>query len=129
PLECERNIVPIGHPLPGMEALIADSALREVAPGEEGELLMTGPQVSLGYWREPAKTTASFVIPPGKCQTYYRTGDRVCRPISDGPFHFRGRLGHQIKVQGYRVGVQEVEALIEQEAGADVAVALACPLE
>jgi amino acid adenylation domain-containing protein len=124
----DRNIVPIGYPLPGMEALIADPALREVSPGEEGELLMTGPQLSLGYWREPEKTTASFVMPPGKCQTYYRTGDRVCRPMGDGPMHFRGRLDHQIKVQGYRVELQEVEALLKQEAGADLAVALGWPL-
>jgi amino acid adenylation domain-containing protein len=128
PSACERNIVPIGYPLEGMEQLVADDALREVQPGEEGELLMTGPQVSLGYWREPEKTAGAFVIPPGKHRTYYRTGDRVSRPVGDGPLRFRGRLDHQIKVQGYRVELQEVEALLKEESGADLAVAVGWPV-
>jgi amino acid adenylation domain-containing protein len=126
--ECEHNIVPIGYPLAGMNALVADNELREVAPGEEGELLMAGPQVSMGYWRDEEKTADSFVVPAGAQSTYYRTGDRVCRPIAEGPLRFRGRLDHQIKVQGYRVELQEVEALLKQEAGADLAIAVGWPL-
>jgi len=126
--ECEHNIVPIGYPLAGMKTLIADNNLREVPPGQEGELLMAGPQVSLGYWRDAEKTADRFVVPPDTELTYYRTGDRVCRPTSDGPLLFRGRLDHQIKVQGYRVELQEIEALLKQEAGVDLAIAVAWPL-
>jgi amino acid adenylation domain-containing protein len=126
-LESEHNIVPIGYPLAGMKALVADDELREVSPGEEGELLMAGPQVSLGYWRDPEKTARSFVVPPAEESTYYRTGDRVRRPITDGPLRFRGRLDHQIKVQGYRVELQEIEAVLKQEAGVDVAIAVGWP--
>lgn len=127
-LESEDDIVPIGYPLPGMKALVADEVLREVPPGEEGELLMAGPQVALGYWRESEKTAECFVIPPGKQSTYYRTGDRVCRHIADGPLKFRGRLDHQIKVQGYRVELLEIEALLKKEAGVDAAIAVGWPL-
>ncbi len=127
-LESERNIVPIGQPLTGMRALVVDKLLREVRTGEEGELLMAGPQVSLGYWCDPQKTAESFVVPPGKEEIYYRTGDRVCRPLADGPLQFRGRLDHQIKVQGYRVELQEVEALLKQEACVDLAIAVGWPL-
>jgi amino acid adenylation domain-containing protein len=126
--ECERNLVPIGDPYPEMEALIVDDNLREVGPGEEGELLMTGPQVSLGYWRDSEKTAASFIVPPGKSQVYYRTGDRVRRPRADGPMVFMGRMDHQIKVQGHRVELGEVEALLRQEAGVEVAAAVGWPL-
>jgi amino acid adenylation domain-containing protein len=127
-LECEHNIVPIGYPLAGMKALVIDGDLRQVRPGEEGELLMAGPQVSLGYWRDPEKTAECFVIPSGQESTYYRTGDRVCQPLIEGPLRFRGRLDHQIKVQGYRIELQEVEALLKQEAGVDLAVAVGWPL-
>src|SRR5262249_54920905 len=60
PLECEHNIVPIGYPLPGTSAMVADNELRAVPPGQEGELLIAGPQVSLGYWCDANKTAASF---------------------------------------------------------------------
>src|SRR5207245_171684 len=55
PAECELGVVPIGYPYPEMTALIADESLREVEPGETGELLMSGPQVALGYWRDEEK--------------------------------------------------------------------------
>jgi non-ribosomal peptide synthetase component F len=48
PAECEQSIVPIGEPFEDMEALIVDEELHEVAVGCEGELLMTGPQLSQG---------------------------------------------------------------------------------
>lgn len=55
PSESELGIVPIGYPFPGMNVLVADPNLSEVKPGEEGELLMNGPQMSLGYWKDPRK--------------------------------------------------------------------------
>jgi acyl-coenzyme A synthetase/AMP-(fatty) acid ligase len=128
PSECDRGIVPIGHPLPRMCTLIADQGLREVAPGETGELLLSGPQVSLGYWEDCDLTAARFVIPPGKTELHYRTGDRVRRPFNDGPITFLGRSDNQIKVQGYRVELEEVEAWLRQVAKAKVAVAVAWPI-
>jgi amino acid adenylation domain-containing protein len=128
PAECERGLVPIGYPYPGMEALLIDENGGEAASGQEGELLMTGPQVSLGYWRDPEKTAAAFIVPPGKKQTYYRTGDRVRHATGDGPMVYLGRVDHQIKVQGHRVELGEVEALLQKEAGVEIAVAVGWPL-
>jgi amino acid adenylation domain-containing protein len=128
PQECELGLVPIGKPYPGMVALVVDENLREVAPGQEGELLMTGPQLSLGYWQDQEKTAAAFVVPPGKEEAYYRTGDRVRRPAGEGPMAYVGRLDHQIKVQGYRVELGEVEAHLRQEANVEFAVALGWPI-
>jgi acyl-CoA synthetase (AMP-forming)/AMP-acid ligase II len=111
-----------------MEALVVDEMLNEVAPGEDGELVMAGPQVSPGYWRDAARTAAAFVRLPGKQGTYYRTGDRVRSPIGEEPLVYVGRLDHQIKVQGHRVELGEVEAALMEEAGVDLAVALGWPM-
>jgi amino acid adenylation domain-containing protein len=127
PAESALGVVPIGAPYPGMSTLVVDEELREVAPGEDGELLLTGPQVTLGYWRDPEKTAAAFVVPPGEDRIHYRTGDRVRRPLGDGPLTYRGRVDHQIKVLGHRVELGEVEAAIRDASGADGVVAVGWP--
>jgi acyl-coenzyme A synthetase/AMP-(fatty) acid ligase len=127
PAECEQGLVPIGAPYPGMEVLVVDPSLREVAPGETGELLMSGPQRTLGYWQDPERTAAAFVVPPGHRETFYRTGDRVRRPHGDGPLVYLGRTDHQVKIQGYRVELGEIESVLREVAGVDVAVALGWP--
>ena len=58
PAESELGVVPIGDPFPGMDVLVVDHELHEVPPGQEGELLMTGPQLSLGYWNDPKRTAS-----------------------------------------------------------------------
>jgi non-ribosomal peptide synthetase component F len=98
--ESAYGVVPIGEPFPQMSALVVDEALREVKPGEDGELLMTGPQRSLGYWLDPLKTEAAFVRPPGQDEIYYRTGDRVRKPVGNCPMLYLGRLDSQVKILG-----------------------------
>ncbi|WP_257825636.1 AMP-binding protein [Rhizobacter sp. J219] len=95
--------MPIGEPYPGMKVLVADEQLREVPVGEAGELLMTGPQLTLGYYKDADRTAAAFVVPPGQSEVYYRTGDRVRRPQPGQPLVYFGRIDNQIKIQGYRV--------------------------
>jgi len=126
--ESEIGIVPIGQPFPGMIALVADERLREVGCGEDGELMMTGPQMSLGYWRDPEKTAASFVTPPGREEVYYRTGDRVRRPLDGKPMIYLGRVDNQIKVLGHRVELGEVEAVLRELSGTDSVAAFGWPL-
>nr|WP_172304433.1 amino acid adenylation domain-containing protein [Pseudenhygromyxa sp. WMMC2535] len=126
--ECENEVVPIGEPFPGMRAKIVDAQLAEVAPGESGELIMAGPQRALGYWRDPQKTAAAFMVPPGETERFYRTGDRVRRPAQAGaPMTFLGRMDTQVKIKGYRVELGEIEAAICREAGVAAAVAVAWP--
>ena len=123
PAECENEVVPIGEPFAQMRAKVVDAQLAEVAPGETGELLMAGPQRALGYWRDPERTAAAFMVPPGETELFYRTGDRVRRPIAGAPMTFLGRMDSQIKLHGYRVELGEIEAVMAREAGADAAVA------
>ncbi|NNL67908.1 MAG: amino acid adenylation domain-containing protein [Myxococcales bacterium] len=127
PAECERGLVPIGSPYPGMEVLVVDEELREVAPGEAGELLMTGPQRTLGYWQDPDKTAEAFLVPPGRSETFYRTGDRVRSEKDGAPMVYLGRADHQLKIQGYRVELGEIESVLRDVGGVDVAIALGWP--
>ncbi|MEV6694623.1 amino acid adenylation domain-containing protein [Micromonospora sp. NPDC051196] len=68
-------------------------------PGDEGELLVDGPTVMLGYWGRPAQ------------QGPYRTGD-VVRVLPDGVLDYVGRRDHMVKVRGHRIELGEVEATL-----------------
>jgi amino acid adenylation domain-containing protein len=125
--ESEMGIVPIGYPYPGMNYLVVDEELHEVSPREQGELLMTGPQVSLGYWKDAKKTADAFINVPGHTDVYYRTGDRVRRPQSGAPLIHLGRVDSQIKVLGHRVELGEIEAVVRKHCGSDAVVAVGWP--
>jgi amino acid adenylation domain-containing protein len=127
PGESELGIVPIGYPYPGMDLLVVDDSLNEVKPGEEGELLMNGPQMSLGYWRDPERTNSAFIVPPSRKEIFYRTGDRVRRPVGDRPLTHLGRIDFQVKILGHRVELGEVEAVVREASGMDGVVAIGWP--
>jgi amino acid adenylation domain-containing protein len=127
PAESELGIVPIGYPYPDMGVLVVDDNLLEVPPGQEGELLMNGVQMSLGYWKDPAKTAAAFMTPPGKNEIYYRTGDRVRRPLGNAPLTHLGRIDSQVKIFGHRVELGEVESRVRNACGCDGVVAVGWP--
>ncbi len=128
PAECHAGIVPIGHAYPGMTVRIVDAGLAVVPEGETGELLMAGPQVSLGYLDDAERTAAAFVVPPGADAVHYRTGDLVRRSAPEAPLVYLGRVDNQIKIQGYRVELGEVEEVVRTEAGVEVAVVLGWPM-
>lgn len=128
PAECEQGVVPIGEPFDHMKALIVNEQLRAVEDGQAGELIMTGPQLTLGYWHDEEKTKKAFLRVPGQDGTYYRTGDRVRRRGPGQPLLYLGRMDSQIKVLGHRVELGEVEAAIRKASGIDGVVALGWPL-
>ncbi|MGH8013539.1 MAG: AMP-binding protein [Candidatus Binataceae bacterium] len=128
PGEAEIGVVPIGDAFPGMNTMVVDEHLLEVPLGCEGELLMNGLQMSLGYWKDPERTAAAFLKPPGKLETYYRTGDRVRRPIGNAPLTHLGRIDHQVKILGHRVELGEIEATVRDLSGLDGTVALGWPV-
>ncbi len=128
PVESVQGVVPIGHPFPGMEAIVVDDELHEVESGATGELLMSGPQVTPGYWCNPEATARLYVVLPGRQGVFYRTGDRVRRPMKSAPMTYVGRFDHQIKVLGFRVELGEIEARLREQAGVAAAVALGWPL-
>lgn len=125
--ESRLGAVSIGRPTPGMSALVADEELRDVGEEREGELLVAGPQVTLGYLDDPERTRSAFVVPPEKTEIHYRTGDRVVQ-ASNGMLHYLGRLDHQVQVHGHRVELGEVESAIRDATGTVAVVALGWPV-
>ncbi|SFX57317.1 amino acid adenylation domain-containing protein [Thermoactinomyces sp. DSM 45891] len=131
PMECVNESVPIGKLYPGMESLILDENLEPVPYGSEGELCISGPQTFLGYWSNSEQTLTSLVEykdDSGQTKVFYRTGDRV-RYLPSGDLTYLGRLDHQVKVQGYRVELSEVEAMLLRQPNVVSAVAVGWPLE
>lgn len=131
PARAVNGIVPIGEPFPGLGALVVDDGLQPVNDGETGELLVCGPQVAPGYWRDPPKTAERFVelpISPNRVKRFYRTGDRVVR-TDQGDYAYIGRSDQQIKVLGFRVELGEIEAVLLREEGVAQAAAVGWPTE
>ena len=57
-----NGVVAIGAPFGGTRTTVAGPDLREVAPGEDGQLLLSGPQVTPGYWLDAEKTNFKAVV-------------------------------------------------------------------
>jgi len=121
------GLVPIGYPHGKNKIMIVDESLQEVPPGQIGELLVSGPQLSMGYWMDSKRTRLSFVIPPGRSAYFYRTGDRVRSPLEGGPLSYVGRKDHQIQIHGSRIELGEVEAVLREEASSNIVAAVGWP--
>ena len=123
----ERGCVAIGNPYPGMRAAIMGSEGEIAAPGDEpGELLLAGPQLASGYWRDGALTNERFITLGGK--RWYRSGD-LARQDEDGCFHHLGRTDNQIKIMGHRVELEDIDMNLRKACGSDTAMAVAWPVE
>ena len=122
--------LPIGHPYPDVETLIIDDAGEPVADGEAGELLVCTPTMMLGYWGRADLDERVFDRRrrSGRDAVFVRTGDLV-RRRGDGLLDFLGRKDRQVKVRGYRVELDEVEAALLTHATVETAAAfvVACP--
>ncbi|MGW4403812.1 AMP-binding protein [Nonomuraea sp. NPDC004702] len=98
--------VPIGWALAHVEQRVS----------AEGELLVGGPALALGYLGLPEATAARFVTPEAGGGRFFRTGDRVT-VTGGGALVHEGRLDHELKIRGIRVDPAEVEAHIAGHPG------------
>ncbi|MGX2994042.1 amino acid adenylation domain-containing protein [Streptomyces sp. JNUCC 64] len=120
-----HRTVPIGRPKWGNTALVLDSALGLVPPGETGELYLEGSSLARGYLGRPALTAERFVpspLTPG--HRLYRTGD-LARFGADGELEFAGRADDQVKIRGFRVEPGEIEVALRAQDGVEQAVVVA----
>ncbi|GCF07291.1 non-ribosomal peptide synthetase [Dictyobacter arantiisoli] len=109
-------IMPIGQPLANTQLYILDRYWQPVPVGVVGELCVGGMGVGPGYLFNPQRTAQSFVPDPFSQQAgarLYRTGD-LARFQPDGTIEFLGRIDHQVKLRGYRIELEEIEAVLQQ---------------
>jgi len=94
-----------GVPVPGYDLRLVDDNAQPVAPGETGELQISGPSTAAYYWNNRTKTRATFL------GGWTRSGDKY-RQRTDGCFVYAGRSDDMLKVSGIYVSPAEVEAAL-----------------
>jgi len=101
-----NGILCIGKPMENMGCMIVDEENNELPQGEQGELLLFGNQLTPGYLNNKEKNKHTFFTKNNT--VYYRSGD-LCFVDKEGDFLYCGRLDHQVKIDGYRVELSEIE--------------------
>jgi fatty-acyl-CoA synthase len=100
----------LGVPFLSTDARVVDpDTLQELPAGEAGEILIHGPQVFQGYWKQAGATAEAFVVRDGK--RFFRSGD-LGRVDEEGYFFMTDRLKRMINASGFKVWPAEVEALM-----------------
>jgi amino acid adenylation domain-containing protein len=119
--------VPLGEAFEDCAAVVVDEAGK---PAAMGELWLGGAQITDGYINNKDEMEKKFVrsvLPGFSYDRWYRTGDVV---RSDAKFGliFEGRVDHQVKIQGYRIELLEIEEVLRRASGSPEAAAVPWPL-
>lgn len=118
--ELTGNLVPVGRPVCDTRIVLLDEDGRET--DREGEMMFVSEHVALEYWRRPDLNAQAFgnfpAAAPLRC---YRSGD-LARRREDGNLEFLGRKDTQVKVNGVRIELGDIEAALEQQPGVAEAV-------
>ncbi len=104
--------IPYGYPLTNQTTRVRTAVSADAPDWVPGELLIGGAGVALGYWAEPATTADRFIPDPERPGgRLYRTGD-YARHLPGGNLEFLGRRDAQVKVNGHRVDLTEIESAL-----------------
>ncbi|MFT4199146.1 amino acid adenylation domain-containing protein, partial [Gordonia sp. (in: high G+C Gram-positive bacteria)] len=122
--------ITIGRAIGGFTARVLDPRLHEVPRGVVGELYLSADGLARGYLGRPRLTATSFVADPSgpAGARMYATGDMV-RVTPQGDLEFAGRADHQVKINGQRVELGEIEAVLASAPGVAQAVAVGRPTD
>jgi amino acid adenylation domain-containing protein len=126
-LSAERETLPVGRGIDGVDLLIVNPAGKLAGIGEVGEIAIRTPYLARGYLNDAELTAARFVANPwtgDAADRMYHTGD-LGRYRPDGAVEIAGRADGQMKVRGFRVEAGEVEAALRGHPSVREAVALA----
>ncbi len=110
PYEGERRPGTVGRPLTGVEVRIVGADGEDVPAGEPGQLLVRGPAVFDGYWRQPEATAAAFA------DGWFLTGD-IGERSADGYVTLRGRASDLVISGGFNVYPREIEDVLLEQPG------------
>ena len=119
----QLNHVPIGRPIDNMHCLVLKADGEFANYGEEGELLLAGPGVFKGYLGQPELTEQAIYRDSESGLVYYRSGDHV-RVLHDGSIEYLERIDNQIKINGFRIELEEISRLAEQHVTVNQAVSI-----
>ena len=101
-----------GFPIPNVDAAIVNPETNEfLPPGEVGEMILSGPNITAGYWNNPEETERTIIDLAGK--KWLKTGDLV-RMNEDCYFYFYDRKRDLIKYKGYSVFARDIEDFLYQ---------------
>ncbi|HEY7322580.1 MAG TPA: alpha/beta fold hydrolase [Candidatus Binatia bacterium] len=110
--EITGDIVPVGYPVQDMEILLLDEAGQEVKKNQLGEIAVRSCYLSPGYWHNPDLTRTAFISDPATGYTkIYRTGD-LGRMRPDGCLEHLGRKDFRVKIRGFSIELEEIEAAL-----------------
>ena len=115
----KRWSVPVGKPMPGARALIVDEEGRICPTGIIGEIYISTPYRSHGYYKQPELTAEVFIQNPfsnDPNDIVYKTGD-LGRLLDDGNVELLGRKDQQVKIRGVRVELEELNSVVRGFAG------------
>ncbi|KAF1359039.1 putative nonribosomal peptide synthase [Lizonia empirigonia] len=111
-VEQGMNLRNVGQPYRSVIAMILDpDTMESVCHGDVGELCVSGPQVARGYLKRPEATEQVFFKGPNG--TTYRTGD-LARFLPNGDIELFGRRDDQVKINGYRIELEEIESVVRR---------------
>ncbi|MEP6804173.1 MAG: amino acid adenylation domain-containing protein [Flavobacterium sp.] len=111
-IDLENDTVSIGKAMANTKIYIVDKSIQLQPLGAVGELLIGGIQVARGYLNKPDLTEEKFIASPFiKDDRLYKTGD-LARWLPDGSITYIGRKDNQVKINGYRIELQEIEEIL-----------------
>jgi fatty-acyl-CoA synthase len=117
----------LGIPVFDLDARVVDpETLHELGPNVDGEIVVSGTQVFLGYWNKPDETAQAFVQLDGK--RFFRTGD-LGHYDEEGYFFHTDRLKRMINASGFKVWPAEVETQLHRHPAVQEACVIASPDE
>ncbi len=108
--KASNGLLSIGKAMQETYTIIVNDNNEMVAPGEKGQLCLGGIQLTPGYWKNEEKNKEAFFYTDykGANTRFYKSGD-LCLADEAGDIMYLGRVDSQIKVQGFRVELSEIE--------------------
>lgn len=120
----EAKSIPYGRPLLNQEMHVLNESMQPCPTWTTGEIYIGGVGLAQGYWKDKSQTDTRFIRHPKTGARLYRTGD-LGRYLPSADIEFLGREDDQVKIQGFRIELSEIEMALERHPKVSAAVVLA----